>query len=81
MRISRLICNAESDQPLTETEVIKNYRGAGLPLKSALRLAGYTPAEIETIEEEAAEEKQKNKDLAALYLQQARDESAQEDAE
>ena len=73
--------NAESDQPLTETEVIKNYRGAGLSMKSSLRLAGYTAAEIETIEEESAEEKQEQKDLAKLYLEQARDETAREDAE
>ena len=71
---------AESDQPLTETEVIRNYIGAGLALKSALRLAGYTAAEIETIEEEGAEEKQEKMDLMELYLQNARDESATKDA-
>ena len=55
--------------------------GAGLSMKSSLRLAGYTAAEIETIEEESAEEKQEQKDLAKLYLEQARDETAREDAE
>ena len=70
---------AESDLPLTETEIIKNYVDAGLPLKSALRLAGYTAAEIETIEQEMEEADQRNKDLADLYIQAARDKSAQED--
>ena len=69
---------AEADQPLTETQVIMNYRSAGLPLKSALRLSGYTEAEIQIIEQEAAEEKQAQADLAQLYLEQARDESARE---
>ena len=69
---------AEADQPLTETQVIMNYRNAGLPLKSALRLSGYTEAEIQIIEQEAAEEKQAQTDLAQLYLEQARNESAQE---
>lgn len=64
----------EAEQPLTETEIIRNYRGAGLPLKSSLRMVGYTEAEIATIEEEMAEEKQANADLAALYLEQARSE-------
>ena len=68
---------AEADQPLTETQVIMNYRSAGLPLKSALRLSGYTEAEIQIIEQEAAEEKQAQTDLAQLYLEQARNESAQ----
>jgi hypothetical protein len=68
---------AEADQPLTETQVIMNYRSAGLPLKSALRLSGYTSAEIDIIEAEAAEERAAQEDLAGLYLQQARDESAQ----
>lgn len=69
---------AEADQPLTESQVIMGYRSAGLPLKSALRLSGYTEAEIEIIEQEAAEERQAQTDLAALYLEQARNESAQE---
>lgn len=69
---------AESDQPLTETQVIKTYRDAGLPIKSAMRLAGYTEAEITVIEEEIAEEKQEQSDLVSLYLEQARNESAQE---
>ena len=68
---------AEADQPLTEAQVIASYRNAGLPLKSALRLEGYTEAEIEIIEQEAAEEKQAQSDLAQLYLEQARNESAQ----
>lgn len=67
---------AEADQPLTETQVIKTYRDAGLPLKSALRLSGYTSAEIEIIEAELAEEKAEQNDLYTLYLNQARDESA-----
>lgn len=70
---------AESNLPLTETEVIKNYVDAGLPLKSALRLAGYTAAEIETIEQEIEESEQRHKDLAELYIQAARDKSASED--
>ena len=70
--------NAEAEQPLTETEIIRNYRQAGLPLKSSLRLAGYTDAEVNIIEQEQAEEKQQNADLAMLYLEQARNESAQE---
>ena len=57
-----------------------NYRNAGLPLKSALRLSGYTPAEIEIVEAERAEEKQEENDLYTLYLNQARDESAKENA-
>ena len=69
---------AEADQPLTEAQIIVNYRNGGLPLKSALRLSGYTEAEIQIIEEEAAEERQAQNDLAALYLEQARDESARE---
>ena len=64
---------AESDQPLTETQVIKTYRDAGLPIRSAMRLAGYTEAEITVIEEEIAEERQNSEDLAAIYLNQARD--------
>ena len=68
---------AEADQPLTEAQIIVNYRNGGLPLKSALRLSGYTEAEIEIIEQEAAEEKQAQTDLAQLYLEQARNESAQ----
>ena len=68
---------AEADQPLTEAQIIVNYRNGGLPLKSALRLSGYTEAEIEIIEQEAAEEKQAQADLAQLYLEQARNESAQ----
>ena len=46
-------------------------------MKTALRLAGYTDVEISVIEQEQAEEKQQGADLAMLYLQQARDESAQ----
>lgn len=69
---------AEADQPLTESQVIMGYRSAGLPLKSALRLSGYTEAEIQIIEQEAAEERQAQTDLAQLYLEQARNESAQE---
>ena len=69
---------AEADQPLTEAQIIVNYRNGGLPLKSALRLSGYTEAEIQIIEEEIAEERQAQSDLAALYLEQARDESARE---
>ena len=69
---------AESDQPLTEAQIIKTNRDAGLPLKTALRLNGYTDAEIEIVEQEIAEEKQ-SQDLSALYLQTARDESAQKD--
>ena len=69
---------AESDQPLTETQVIKTYRDAGLPIRSAMRLAGYTEAEITVIEEEIAEGKQEQSDLVSLYLEQARNESAQE---
>ena len=69
---------AEADQPLTETQAIANYRNAGLPLKSALRLSGYTSAEIEIVEAELAEEKQQENDLYTLYLNQARDESARE---
>lgn len=68
---------AEADQPLTEAQIIVNYRNGGLPLKSALRLSGYTEAEIDIIEQEAAEEKQSQADLAQLYLEQARNESAQ----
>jgi hypothetical protein len=64
---------AEADQPLTETQVIKTYRDAGLPIRSAMRLAGYTEAEITVIEEEIAEERQNSEDLAAIYLNQARD--------
>lgn len=63
----------EADQPLTETQMIKTYRDAGLPLKSALRLTGFTEAEITVIEEEIAEEKQQSADLASIYLNQARD--------
>jgi hypothetical protein len=70
--------SAEADQPLTETQVLQNYKSAGLPLKSALRLTGYTQSEIEIIEQEAQEEKQAQSDLASLYLEQARNESAKE---
>ena len=69
--------NAESYQPLTETNVIKNYRSAGLSMKSSLRLAGYTAAEIEAIEEESAEEKKDESNLTRLYLEQALNETAQ----
>ena len=69
---------AEAEQPLTETQIIMNYRNAGLPLKTALRLSGYTQAEIDIIEAEKAEEKQQDSDLYSLYLEQARAESAQE---
>ena len=69
---------AEADQPLTETQIIMNYRSAGLPLRSALRLNGYTDAEIEIIDREVAEEKQVQSDLAQLYLENARSQSAQE---
>lgn len=69
---------AEADQPLTETQVIKTYRDAGLPLKSALRLSGYTEAEILIIEQETAEEKQARDDLADLYLEQVRNETSRE---
>ena len=69
---------AEADQPLTETQTIVNYRNAGLPLKSALRLSGYTEAEIQIIESELAEEKAQQNDLYTLYLEQARAESASE---
>jgi hypothetical protein len=69
---------AEADQPLTETQIIMNYRSAGLPLKSALRLSGYTQAEIDIIEAEKAEERAEQEDLAGLYLEQARNESARE---
>lgn len=69
---------AESEQPITETMIIQNYRSAGLPLKSALRLSGYTDAEIAIIEQELADEKKNTEDLASLYLQQARVESARE---
>ena len=70
---------AEADQPLTEVQVLQGYRNSGLPLKSALRLNGYTEAEIEIIEQEQAEEKQAQTDLAQLYLQTARDETARQD--
>ena len=70
--------NAEADQPLTETQIIMNWRSAGLPLRSALRLSGYTDAEIDIIEQEIAEEKQAQSDLAQLYLETARNRSAQE---
>lgn len=70
---------AESDLPLTETEIIRNYVSAGLPMKTALRLSGYTPAEIETIEQETAEANQRNADLSSLYLQAARNKTAAED--
>ena len=43
-----------------------------------MRLAGYTEAEITVIEEEIAEEKQEQSDLVSLYLEQARNESAQD---
>ena len=69
---------AEADQPLTEAQILTNYRSAGLPLRSALRICGYTDAEIQLVEEEAAAEKQAQADLAALYLETARNESAQE---
>ena len=69
---------AEAEQPLTETEIIRNYRQAGLPMKSSLRLSGYTDAEIAIIEQEQAEEKQQGADLAQLYLEQARNETARE---
>ena len=69
---------AEADQPLTEAQILTNYRSAGLPLRSALRICGYTDAEIALVEEEAAAEKQAQADLAALYLETARAESAQE---
>lgn len=68
---------AEADQPLTEAQILTNYRSAGLPLKSALRICGYTAAEIDLVEQEIAEEKQEQADLAQLYLEQARNESAQ----
>ena len=64
--------NAESDQPVTETQVIKGYRDSGLPLKSALRLSGYTPDEINIIEEEMTEEKQSDADMAKAYLDYTR---------
>ena len=70
---------AEAEQPLTEVQVLQGYRNSGLPLKSALRLNGYTEAEIEIIEQEQAEEKQEQSDLAQLYLQTARDETARQD--
>ena len=69
---------AEADQPLTEAQILTSYRSAGLPLRSALRICGYTDAEIALIEEDAAAEKQAQADLAALYLETARNESAQE---
>ena len=69
---------AEADQPLTEAQILTSYRSAGLPLRSALRICGYTDAEIQLVEEEAAAEKQAQADLAALYLETARNESAQE---
>ena len=69
---------AEADQPLTEAQILTNYRSAGLPLRSALRICGYTDAEISLVEEEAAAEKQAQADLAQLYLETARNESAQE---
>lgn len=69
---------AEAEQPLTETQIIINYRNAGLPMRSALRMAGYTDSEIDIIEAEKAEEKQQDSDLYSLYLEQARAESAQE---
>lgn len=69
---------AEADQPLTEAQILTNYRSAGLPLRSALRICGYTDAEIQLVEEEAAAERQAQTDLAALYLETARNESAQE---
>ena len=69
---------AEADQPLTEAQILTSYRSAGLPLRSALRICGYTDAEIQLVEEEAAAEKQAQTDLAALYLETARNESAQE---
>ena len=69
---------AEADQPLTEVQVLQGYRNSGLPLKSALRLNGYTEAEIEIIEQEQAEEKQAQTDLAQLYIETARNRTAQE---
>ena len=71
---------ATADQPLTETSIVKGWKDAGLSTKSALRLSGYTPAEIELIEQESAEEKQQQEDLAQLYLEIARNRSAQENA-
>ena len=70
--------NAEAEQPLTEAQIIKTNRDAGLPLRSALRLNGYTDAEIAIIEQEIADEKAAQDDLAQLYLEIARNNSAQE---
>ena len=70
---------AESEQPLTETEIIRNYIGAGLPKKTALRLSGYTAAEIALIEEEAAEEKAASASLGSLLLENARAEDSRSD--
>lgn len=62
---------AEADQPLTEAQIIKTNCDSGLPLKSALRIGGYTQAEIDIIQQEIEEEKQSN-DLAGIYLEMAR---------
>lgn len=70
--------NAEAEQPLTETDILKGYRSAGLPLKSSLRLSGYTPEEIAIIEQEIAEENENNADLANAYLERARTISSQQ---
>jgi len=59
-------------QPTAESLVVTQYVSAGVPLKTALRKAGWTPADLEGLEADLREEQTSKATLAQQMLDAAR---------
>ena len=64
-------------QPSAEADVVTKYVAAGVPLKTALRRAGWTPQDLETLDADKAEEQTSGASLAQQMLTAARTQFAQ----
>ena len=71
-QVQAIFDEPETIQPKTQAEIIKTQVEAGIPLVTALRMAGWSDAEIEQMQKDQEADKSKATSMASAILAQQR---------